>query len=248
MKCDQARPLLPLAMDRELSVLRRLRLSRHLAACHACTAHLETLQTMQTALRTSLPFHRAPPGLAARIGGSLPREAPAPVQRRPLRWAFGGSGLAGALAGVALTLLVLHGQTEDPMTRSIIGSHIRSMMADHLTDVLTEDRHTVKPWLSSRLDISPPVRDLASDGFPLVGGRLDYIDGHRAAAVVYRHDRHVINLFAWAAPGSADAGFSHETRQGFNLVSWRHDGVAYCAISDLEPDQLQAFARLMASD
>jgi anti-sigma factor RsiW len=121
------------------------------------------------------------------------------------------------------------------------------MMADHLTDVLTSDRHTVKPWLSERVDVSPPVRDLAKDGFPLIGGRLDYIDGHRAAAVVYRHDRHIINLFAWASPREADTAFHEEQTQGFNIVRWRRDGISYCAISDLEADQLAAFARDIAS-
>ncbi len=134
------------------------------------------------------------------------------------------------------------------MTQAIVGSHVRSLMADHLTDVVTEDRHTVKPWLSARMDVSPPVRDLTPEGFSLVGGRLDYIDGHRAAAVIYRHDKHIINLFAWAVPGSVDAAFHQEAWQGFNLVTWRHAGTAYSAISDLEADQLQAFARLIASD
>ena len=95
------------------------------------------------------------------------------------------------------------GTSDDAVARSVIDSHIRSMMADHLTDVLTSDQHTVKPWLSARLDVSPSVRDLKDEGFPLIGGRLDYVDGHPAAAVVYRHAKHIINLFAWASPGQA---------------------------------------------
>lgn len=200
---------------------------------------------MQAAVRTKLPFHRAPPGLAARIGAALPREA-APVASRP--WfrmpAFGlaGTGLAGALAGVALTLLMTGGN--DP-TEAVIGSHIRSMQAEHLTDVLTSDQHTVKPWLSARLDVSPPVRDLKDEGFPLVGGRLDYVEGHQAAAVVYRRAKHVINLFAWASFGK-DEPFRSETRQGFNVITWRRAGITYYAVSDVEADQLAAFARLVA--
>ena len=162
---------------------------------------------MQAAVRTKLPYHRAPPGLAARIGASLPREeVPAfAAQARGRgsacrRSAWPGRGLAGALAGVALTVLVVGGQN-DP-TMAVIGSHIRSMQAEHLTDVLTSDQHTVKPWLSARLDVSPPVRDLKDAGFPLVGGRLDYVEGHPAAAVVYQRAKHVINLFAWASAAS----------------------------------------------
>ena len=207
---------------------------------------------MQSVIRTALPFHRAPPGLAARIGATLPEEAPLPASRslRDLRgWSLAGSGCVGALAGVALTLLVTGRPGPDQaVLGDVVASHVRSMMADHLTDVATSDRHTVKPWLTQRLDVAPPVRDLARDGFPLVGGRLDYVDGHPGAAVVYRRDRHVINLFAWGAPGQLDTGFTQATVRGFNTVSWRRGGIAYHAVSDVEADQLARFARLVATD
>ena len=206
---------------------------------------------MQAAVRTKLPYHRAPPGLAARIGAVLPREeVPAFVGAGSRPWfrvpafSLAGTGLAGALAGVALTALLVGGQN-DP-TIAVIGSHIRSMQAEHLTDVLTSDQHTVKPWLSARLDVSPPVRDLKDQGFPLVGGRLDYVEGHPAAAVVYQRAKHVINLFAWASAGKADEAFHPERRQGFNVVTWRHDGITYYAVSDVEADQLAEFAKLVA--
>jgi anti-sigma factor RsiW len=250
MDCDRARPLVPQLLDGALGPLRRLFVTRHVAHCSACAAQLEELQSMQAVIRTNLPYHRAPPGLAARIGGMLPRdEAPARTRswlRMPtLR--FAGAGMAGALAGVALTLLLVGGRaSDDAVVQSVIGSHIRSMMADHLTDVPTSDQHTVKPWLSARLDVSPPVRDMATEGFPLIGGRLDYVDGHQAAAVVYRRARHVINMFAWASPGRSDTRFHGEARQGFNIVTWRHSGITYYAVSDVEADLLAEFARLIA--
>ena len=132
-------------------------------------------------------------------------------------------------------------------TEAVIDSHISSLMANHLTDVLTSDQHTVKPWLSAHVDVSPPVRELAPEGFPLVGGRVAYIDGHPSAAVVYRHEKHVINLFAWASPGSADAPFRSTARQGFNVITWRAAGITYFAVSDVEAAQLRAFARLVAA-
>ncbi|HTB45191.1 MAG TPA: anti-sigma factor [Acetobacteraceae bacterium] len=250
MQCDRARPLLPQLIDRALGPLRRLFVTRHLAHCAACSAQLEELQSMQAAIRSNLPYHRAPPGLAARIGAMLPREdVPAPSRSwlRMPAFTIGGTGLAGALAGVALTLLVVGGgrSSDDAVVQSVIGDHVRSLMADHLTDVLTSDQHTVKPWLSARLDVSPAVRDLKDEGFPLVGGRLDYVDGHPAAAVVYRHAKHVINLFAWASPGKPDTGFHDESRQGFNIVTWRHGGITYYAVSDVEADQLSEFAKLV---
>jgi len=253
VRCDRARLLVPRLVDDELTPLRRWIVGRHVARCAACAGRMEEMQAMQAALRNDLPYHRVPPALAARIGAMLPREdvpLPPPVRRRAAALGFGAAGVAGALAGVALTLLVAGGSgsgtPNDAAVRGVIDAAIRSRMADHLTDVLTSDRHTVKPWLSARLDLSPSVPELKDHGFPLVGGRLDYVDGHPAAAVVYRHAQHVINLFAWAAPGTGNAGFRLETRRGFNVVYWRQDGISYYAVSDLEADQLALFARLVA--
>jgi anti-sigma factor RsiW len=255
MECDRARSLLSGLADSALGPLARLRVDRHVAGCTACAARLEELRAMQSAIRTNLPYHRAPPDLAARIGAALQREAPpASAWRESRPWfrlpAFGiaGTGLAGAVAGVALTVLVLGGPVgmQDDVIQGVIGSHIRSLQADHLTDVRTSDQHTVKPWLSARIDVSPHVSDLTAEGFPLIGGRLDYVDGHQAASVVYGRAKHVINLFAWASPGNADEPFHAESRQGFNLVTWRHNGITYYAVSDVEFDQLTQFAHLVA--
>ena len=129
--------------------------------------------------------------------------------------------------------------------RRLATALVRSLMADHLTDVASEDRHTVKPWLSARLDLSPVVKDLKADGFPLIGGRLDYVEGHPAAALVYRRDRHVINLFAFIANDTADAPLRLASRDGFNVIRWRMGGVTYVAVSDVEAAQLQQFVRLV---
>lgn len=252
MECDRAAPLLQRWHDGELNPLRRFVLARHLAHCPACSAQLDELQSMRAMIRDALPYHRAPPDLAVRIGALLPREPeapPLPVRRWMPRWGLAGAGLGGALAGAVLTLLVAgqRGPDDSSVMESVINSHIRSLMADHLTDVATSDQHTVKPWLSARLPVSPPVPELAAEGFPLVGGRMDFIDGHPAAAVVYRHQKHVINLFAWASPGKPDQGFHTETRQGFNTLTWRHGGMTFFAVSDVEADQLAAFARLVAA-
>ena len=247
---DRFAPFLSAWMDGELGWWRRRMMARHLAACPSCAAQLEELQTMQGAIRGALTYHRAPPGLAQRIGNVLPREAaPAPVKPRWQLAPLAGTGFAGALAGVALTLLVVGGpvgHSGNGVTEAVLDSHIRSLMPDHLTDVLTSDQHTVKPWLSAHLDVSPPVNDFVAEGYPLVGGREDYIDGHPAAVVVYRRAKHVINLFAWAAPDAADAPFRVVTRQGFHLIFWRHGGIEYVAVSDVEEPQLAAFAHLVA--
>ena len=250
MACEHAAPWLMAFADGELGRWRRWRVGRHVAGCAACERRVEELRAMSSALHEQLSYHRAPPGLAARIGTSLARE-PGLAPPRRLAWPtmngawLGGAGLGGALAGVALMLALQAGPSQ-PMLSALVDSQVRSLMAEHLMDVPTSDRHTVKPWLSARVDVSPPVRDLSAEGFTLVGGRLDYVDGHRAAVVVYRRAKHIINLYAWAVPGPRDSGPRASELRGFNVVSWRQDGVAYHAVSDLEADQLMTFARDIA--
>lgn len=246
MNHDHAKRLLPAYADRQTGPLRRFLLSRHIARCPACLTELEAVHAMRTALRTNLPVYRASPALAMRIASALPREAPPAPVREPLRFGFAGAAMAGGLAGMALTLAVTRlTPSPDPVVAEVVADHVRSMMADHLTDVLTSDQHTVKPWLSARLDLSPVVRDFAAEGYPLVGGRLDYVDGHRAAAIVYRRDKHVINLFAFVSDNPSDAAPSLDRRDGFNVVRWRMGGLTYVAVSDVEVAQLLNFVRLV---
>lgn len=146
---------------------------------------------------------------------------------------------------MALTLAVVHRGAPDPLVADVVADHVRSLMEGHLVDVETSDQHTVKPWLSARLDLSPVVEDFAAQGFPLVGGRLDYVDGHRAAALVYRRDKHVINLFAFVSGAPEDRALRVDSRDGFHVVRWRMGGLEYVAVSDVEAAQLLAFCRLV---
>jgi anti-sigma factor RsiW len=247
MAPDRYAPLVSMALDGELGWFRRWRMARHLKVCPSCAAKLEGLRTMQVAIRTT---YRAPPGLALRIGKMLPREDVVPAARP--RWGLAplaGTALAGALAGAALTLLVVGSpvrQGNADLTEAVLESYIGSLVTDHLTDVQTSDRHMVKPWLSARLAVAPPVPDLATVGFELIGGRVAYFGGRRRAAVVYQRGQHVIDLFAWGASGAPDAKFRRETRQGYNLIFWQQDGIEYTAVSDVEMDQLARFTGLVA--
>jgi anti-sigma factor RsiW len=246
MRHERAQRLLPAYADRQVGPVQRFLLGRHIATCPSCLAQLEAMETTRAALRTNLTIHRAPPSLAMRIGSALPREAPPVVRRQPFQFGFAGAAMAGGLAGVALTLAVTRlTPGSDPLVSDVVADHVRSMMADHLMDVPTSDQHTVKPWLSARLDLSPVVKDFATEGYPLLGGRLDYVDGHRAAAIVYRRDKHIINLFAFVTDERADASLHQEKRDGFNIVRWRMGGLSYVAVSDVEAAQLLAFVRLV---
>ncbi len=250
MDCRRAAPMLHRLADGELGRLSAWRLRHHLARCQSCAWRLEEIGALRNAIRTTLPYHRASPALAARIGASLPREAP-PAPRLTRRWRLpaAGFGIGGALAGVALTLLVQAGlseRAEETIGRSAIAAHTASITAGHLIDIPTSDQHVVKPWISARLDVSPPVADFAAEGFPLIGGRLDRIDGHKAAVVVYKRREHIIDLYAWNAGNAPDAPPRSETRQGFHTIFWRQGGMDLVAVSDVAPAELAAFAAMVA--
>jgi len=135
--------------------------------------------------------------------------------------------------------------TDDRLAPELVAGHVRSLMVSHLTDVPSSDQHTVKPWFEGKLDFSPPVADVTEQGFPLVGGRLEYIGERAVAAVVYRHQQHVINLFIWPAPHEKDVGERRLTRQGFQLMHWAQAGMSYWVVSDLNARDLQAFVRAL---
>jgi anti-sigma factor RsiW len=247
MSHDRTKQLLHAYADRQIGAMRRFFLGRHVARCPSCLAELEAIQAMSAALRTNLPAHRASPALAMRIAAALPREAAPSVRRKRFVWpGFAGAAMAGGLAGVALTLVVSGVRPgPDSLVGDVVADHVRSMMAEHLTDVATSDQHTVKPWLSARLPFSPVVKDFAAEGYPLVGGRLDYVDGRPAAALVYRRDRHVINLFVFVSKQGGDSAPGQESRDGFQVVRWRMGGLSYVAVSDVEGSQLMGFVRLV---
>jgi anti-sigma factor RsiW len=201
-------------------------------------------------IRREATRHAPPAGLADRIRAELRNSDMQAVVRRPpptrsWRWlqaiALFGAGAATAW-GLAFTLLL--GPAPEALGDAVTDSHVRSLMAAHLTDVASSDHHTVKPWFAGKLDFSPPVVDLAAEGQPLVGARLDFIDGRPVAAMVYRSGQHIVNLFVWPAPGDKSKPPRLLARRGYNLVQWTEDGMQAWAVSDLNAAELQAFAKL----
>ena len=205
-------------------------------------------------IRREATRHAPPPGLAERIaaqarGAATPASAPWPSQSNrtwPARWrwllavlSFGTGAIA---ASVLMSSVTLRGGTADAIGDELTASHVRSLMAAHLTDVSSTDRHTVKPWFAGKLDYSPPVHDLAEQGYALIGGRLDVVNARPVAALVYRDGPHYINLFVWPAPDHAP---SAPTRQGYSLAGWSQQGMQFWAVSDASPAELQNFAQAL---
>jgi anti-sigma factor RsiW len=236
--CPDKILLLQAELDGELGVAETAALQAHVLTCAGCRALREDLRALSSGLRRDAVRHAAPERLRAAL---LARAAPKRWQARRLaRHPALAFGLGAALAA-GVMLAVLPGPGAGLEDEAVAG-HIRALQPGHLTDVPSSDRHTVRPWFDGRIDYAPPVRDFAAAGFPLLGGRLDYLGGRPVAALAYRHDRHLIDLYVWPAAGAAAP--AEQNRSGYAVVSWRAGGMAFLAVSDVEAPELLAFARL----
>jgi anti-sigma factor RsiW len=247
MNCDECKPLLDAYADGELDLVRHIELEAHLKACPACMRRSEEISARRTKIRDSLPRFSASQQLREKIRSSLRAEAQKSAHHSPLRFplALQGWNLAGLAASVAVALLAGYSwggyrARSSSMAEEAISEHMRSLQANHLMDVISTDRHTVKPWFSGKLDFSPPVSDLADIGFPLAGGRLDQIDGHTAAALVFRRRLHAINVFVWPADGTIHPP-SNASKSGFSAQGWTQDGLNFLAVSEIPATDLEQF-------
>lgn len=270
MNCDDIRALLAARADGELGAADSLRMEAHLATCAACTdvaaRHDGVVRALRQGLRAPALYTKAPAGLSQRVLQAVraeagvqaestraraPRRMESPWQRManwlvtPSRGLGLGLG-AGALAAVALGVGVLVGRPDTAAltAHDITASHVRALLGARETDVLSSDRHTVKPWFNGRIDYAPPVVDLAARGFPLIGGRLDYIDGRPVAVLVYRSAKHPLDLYVRPEAGS-DIEPTLRTERGYQLMVWRTAGMGYWAITDASADVVQAFAQAL---
>jgi anti-sigma factor RsiW len=240
-------------IDGELDAAHTAEVEAHLATCDACSEDYAQAMQLRAALRGEGVRARAPDRLAARLDAAILAAAaptavsaakPASPWRRLDRalWGAGGAGLALAACAVLAVAIVPAMRTND-LEQELVAGHVRSQQAGHLIDVVTSDQHVVKPWFGGKIDFSPPVVDLADQGFPIVGGRLDYIGKRTVAAIVYRRGRHVINLFVW--PGSAPEPGESKPGDGYTLLHWTRAGMTFWAVSDVNEKDLQTFRQLL---
>ena len=226
-------------VDGELDAANVAMVEAHVARCEGCREELERLHALRSLLGSPGVRHELPPGLEKRIRAH-------PELRREEgrgRWLPGwlAPGLAGALAASLAFIAFVPDGTQPVIDQEIVSSHVRSLQPGHLTDVQTTNQHIVKPWFNGRIDFSPPVPELAADGFPLAGGRLDSINGKTVAAIVYHRRLHTVNLFVWPARDRAERSF---VKDGFSVIEWSRNGLRFAAVSDIPQGELREFAGL----
>jgi len=231
-------------IDGELDAAGSTNFEQHLKTCPDCASMVASAESLRSSLRHGELYERAPLGLRSRILGSLP--APS-VKRKPFppRWlAFAAGLLLAVLLGREIFVTTAR-LSQKPLAIAAVDAHLRSLQPGHLTDVESSDQHTVKPWFDGRVDFAPPVRDLAADGFPLLGGRLDVLDGRTVAALVYGRRKHNVSVFVSRSQASESLSGAGDIR-GYHWLAWQNDGFAYCAVSDVSPADLELLRQLLA--
>lgn len=242
MMCDDARLLLHAYLDNELDAAQSVAIDRHMQSCHACaTLHADYTQLHQSFAHPSL-YQRAPDTLRKQwsVESGAPRATKA--RRPPVALAMAAGFAAALFIAAPAWWYTLHRSASQGIDE-VVSSHIRSMQPQHLMDVVSTDQHTVKPWFAGKLDFSPRVKDLAGEGFPLVGGRLDALDGHNVAALIYRRHLHVINLYQWPVSAST-AGPELAQSHGYTVIRWTDERMRFVAVSDVSESELQQFVQI----
>jgi len=239
MTCSGER--IELYFDGELDAAQQEETRQHLVECPECSALHSRLLEQRAAIRSGALYYDAPTELRNSVRAALRKES------RP------GSAFFWQPFAIAACLLLVaslawnvfqlrsHRAATD-LTQIVLDDHLSSLIGNHLLDVVSSDQHTVKPWFAGKLDFSPDVKDLAPQGFPLAGGRVDYVAGRRVAALVYHRRQHVITVFIW--PGAAEAE-SGAARNGYNLLRWNAGGMTYWAVSDVSAADLSALRSLL---
>lgn len=254
MACEQSLTVVHAYLDGELDAVRATEFERHLENCSECVTALETQESLSAAMQRSQLNEKASDTLRQKVlagirpSGAARSSPPLVMPRRRIQFAW-------LAAAAAILLLTYAGWRTIPALRAenyqsvvaaeIVDAHLRSLQPGHLTDVLSTDQHTVKPWFNGKLDFSPPVQDFANDGFPLQGGRLDVVHGRTIAALVYGRRKHVISVFIQPAREEEQA-LRSGSRQGYNWLAWRAAGMEFCAISDVSTADLQQLQHLVS--
>jgi anti-sigma factor RsiW len=253
MTCRECFDYIDAYIDNELDVTATIAVEQHLRDCHKCQELLEARKAVGALLDNPQLSFDAPDSLLGRIQTALPvtrpEVKPRPVRRLIIPWFSVPLALAATIVAILGLVFLIQGGTFDrsrgnALAQEVISSHVRSLLAAHLLDVPSTDQHTVKPWFDGKLKFSPPVHDFAEQGFRLTGGRLDYFHGREVAALVYQRRLHVINLFIWPSESGHNTAVESFTKDGYNVSHWENNGFVFWAVSDVNAEDLSAFAEL----
>ena len=251
MSCQITQESIHAYVDGELDLARSLEIEQHMQECQVCATAYRNQIALRSAFKDGSLYHYAPPKLEKRIRASLRREAKSEIGRRSLglRWLPVGISLAFVLLMAFVIWRAVPGlrrSGDEIVAQEIVSNHVRSLQLEgHRTDVISSDQHTVKPWFDGKLDFAPPVKDLSGQEFPLLGGRLEYLNNRTVAALFYGRRKHFINLFIWPSEQAGATGEMTTQRQGYNLIHWTSSGMNYWAISDLNGVELHEFVQLV---
>ena len=242
---ENIRELLHAYVDGELDLANTRETERHFQRCSDCRVTERAIRELRSALTSDAPAYRAPAHLRRNVRAALRREAKSTRQTLSPWLVFAtGAAFAAVLVGAVL-LQTMPGVRGNTIVDQVVANHVRSLLAAHLVDVVSSDQHTVKPWFDGKIDFAPEVRDFSANGFPLLGGRLDYLDSKTLVALVYQRNKHPINLFITPAPTSRSTSPKVMTRRGYNVFSWTNNGMKYWAVSDLNQAELSEFTELV---
>lgn len=240
LDCTVCQTLVHGYLDKELDPATAAKVAGHLAECAECARLHAQARLLIAGVKRQAPYYTAPTSLAASV---FTPETPASGVVERWRNGFAPAFSAAALA-LAVVLYVATPAGEQPLMDEAVSSHVRSLMGAHLNDVVSSDRHTVKPWFTGKLDFSPPVFDYAAQGYPLLGGRLDYLQHQTTAALSYGRAKHIINVFILPTP-QADTPRQSQAIRGFNVVTWQENHMRFVLVSDVEKSELEAFSQLL---
>jgi anti-sigma factor RsiW len=244
--CTLDRHLLDGYLDGELGFERALEVEAHVASCPNCASQVEGWKQVRAMMQRADIYHRAPAALEEKVRKLASTKAPTKGTASWLqRWLWAAGGAAFATAAL-LGAFLLSRPVATVSEQEIVTDHVRSLMANHLMDVVSTDQHTVKPWFDGKLEFAPPVQDFAAQGYPLAGGRMDYLSEGSVAVLVYHRALHVINLYVWPAADAGAAPIEAQTIHGYNVLSWKRSGFQFRAVSDLNLAELRDFANLVS--
>ena len=250
MTCEDSKTYLPAYLDDELDVSENLQVQKHLAGCADCRKAQKEHLVLHSALRDAGLYAHPSADFAKRIDAAVRRAAREETRSSRFSWLNSYRWVPAAAAlvivtaiGASFVIKSLGSSHQQLIARAVLVGHIRALQADHLVDVPSSDRHTVKPWFQGKLDFSPPVPDLSERGWTLIGGRLDYVDGRPVAALVYQRRKHSINVFLWPNHGAAAEAVQQEAAQGYQILHWNGTDLTYWIVSDLNSAELLELAR-----